>query len=107
MSTWSDVCAWDDIQPERGVGVLVHGQQVALFRVGDEVYALGNRDPFSGANVIARGIVGSKGDQLKVASPMYKQTFDLRTGRCLEDESVSVPAFAARVRDGRIQVALA
>jgi nitrite reductase (NADH) small subunit len=82
----------------------VAGRQVAIFRVDDELYALSNYDPFSEAFVLSRGIVGSAGDRLKVASPVYKQSFDLATGACLEDPSVTVPVFSARVVAGRVQV---
>jgi nitrite reductase (NADH) small subunit len=102
-----DVCALDDLTADRGVCALVGGRQVAVFRVspGGELYALSNYDPFSGAYVLSRGIVGSRDDVPKVASPMYKQTFDLRTGVCLDDPSVSVPTYAVRVVSGRVQVA--
>ena len=107
--TWQDVCASGDLIPDRGACALVGDQQVALFRLGatDELYALSNHDPFSRANVISRGIVGSRGDVAKVASPMYKQSFDLRTGVCLDDPSVSLPVHLVRERDGRVEVALA
>ncbi len=102
---WSAVCKLTDLDPERGAVALVHGRQVALFRThDDEVYAIGHRDPFSGAYVLARGIVGSRGDAPTVASPMYKQVFDLRTGRCLDDEKVAVPSYPVRVVDGMIEV---
>ena len=103
---WVDVCALEDIVPCRGVAALVDGWQVAVFRLDDDqLFALSNFDPFSGAFVISRGIVGSKGDRLKVASPIYKQNFDLRTGECLDDPSVTLPIFAVRAVDGRVQVA--
>jgi nitrite reductase (NADH) large subunit len=100
-----DVCAVTDLLPERGAAAIVGDEQVALFRIDDAIYAIGNRDPFSGADVMSRGIVGSKDDVVKVAAPMYKQTFDLRTGQCLEDEEVSVPVYDVRVVDGRVLVA--
>jgi nitrite reductase (NADH) small subunit len=105
---WVTVCALDDIVPDTAVCALVAGRQVAVARVGDgdEVYAIGNFDPFSKAFVLARGIVGDKGGVPKIASPIYKQSFDLRTGRCLDDASVAVPAYAARVRAGRVEVAV-
>ena len=93
------VCRLDDIVPDTGVAALVRGEQVALFRVDRKVYAIGNRDPFSGANVLSRGIVGDLNGELVVASPVYKQHFSLLTGRCLEDASVSVPVYRASVRD--------
>ncbi|MGH8897408.1 MAG: nitrite reductase small subunit NirD [Egibacteraceae bacterium] len=106
--TWVDVCALDDIVPDRGVAALIGRHQVAVFRVApdDELFALSNYDPFSKAFVLSRGIVGSKGDRLKVASPIYKQNFDLRTGQCLDDPTVAVPTFDVRVTNGLIQVAL-
>jgi nitrite reductase (NADH) small subunit len=105
---WAEVCAFDELIPDRGVCALVGSEQVAVFRVspGDDLYAVSNHDPFSHANVLSRGIVGSRGDAPKVASPMYKQSFDLRTGQCLDDPAVTVPVYAARVLDGRVQVSL-
>ena len=67
--TWVSVCRYDQLVPERGVAALVDGEQVALFRTFDGMlYAIGNRDPFSGAFVLSRGIVGSAGDAPTVAS---------------------------------------
>ncbi len=106
--SWAPVCSFSQLTPDRGVAALVGGCQVAVFRTSpdDAVYAIGNHDPFSGANVLSRGIVGSRGDAPKVASPMYKQSFDLRTGVCLDDASVAVPVFPVRVVDGVVQVAV-
>jgi nitrite reductase (NADH) small subunit len=70
----------------------------------DEVYALSNFDPFSKAFVLSRGIVGDKAGVPKVASPVFKQNFDLRTGQCLDDPKVSVKCYPVRLRDGRVEV---
>jgi nitrite reductase (NADH) small subunit len=106
--TWVEVCGLDDLDLDRGVCALVGPHQVALFRVSPDgaLYALSNYDPFSGAYVLSRGVVGSKGAIPKVTSPVYKQGFDLRTGRCLDDESVTVPTFEVRAVDGRVVVGL-
>ena len=108
VATWTRVCALVDLTPDRGVAALVDGEQVAIFRLSpdDEVVAIGNRDPFSDANVLSRGIVGSRGDITTVASPIYKQRFDLRTGTCVDDPEVSVPVRAVRIVDGWIEVAV-
>jgi len=104
--TWVDVCPLAKLTPGRGVCALVGPYQVAVFRVGEhEVYAVSNYDPFSRTFVLSRGIVGSRGDRLKVASPVYKQSFDLASGECLDDPSVSVPTYEVRVEDGVVQVA--
>jgi nitrite reductase (NADH) small subunit len=102
---WTKICPLDALPVERGVTALVHGQAVAVFRTHDDaVFALGNHDPFSKASVLARGIVGTRGDVPFVASPMHKQAFDLRTGKCLDDESVKVPVYDVRVEDGIVLV---
>ena len=41
-------------------------------------------------------------DQITVASPMYKQHFNLQTGQCLEDETVSIPVYKTQVIDNMV-----
>ena len=104
---WVDICAVEDLTPEAGCGALLDNQQVALFYLPnqpEQLFAIGNYDPLGGANVLARGIVGDLGGQLVVASPLYKQHYDLRTGACLEDDSVSVPCYSARIVSGRVEL---
>ncbi|HEX2659384.1 MAG TPA: nitrite reductase small subunit NirD [Polyangia bacterium] len=105
---WTDVCALEDIWPNSGVAALVEGVQIALVRVGDSavVHGLSNFDPFSEAFVIARGIVGDRNGRPKIASPIFKQNFDLETGVCMDDPSVSLIVYPTRVRDGRVEVAV-
>jgi nitrite reductase (NADH) small subunit len=106
MSGWIDVCGLDDILPDTGVCALLDRRQVAIFRVGEDVFAVSNFDPFSKAFVLSRGIVGDRAGAPKVASPVFKHSFDLRTGRCLDDPTVVLPVYPARVQEGRVQVAL-
>lgn len=99
------VCRLDQVEREGGVVALVRGEAVAVFRTyDDQVHALANYDPYSRASVLARGIVGTRGDVPFVASPMHKQAFDLRTGQCLDDAAVLVPTYDVRVVDGQVQV---
>lgn len=102
---WNPVCRVDDLLVERGACVRVDGRPVALFRLADgTVRALSNDDPFSGASVISRGLVGCREGRCKVTSPMYKQSFDLATGVCLDDPSVSLPVYEVRIVDGVVEV---
>lgn len=108
LDQWTAVCPLDDIVPDTGVCALLNGEQVAVFRVGHGepgVYAIGNYDPNAHAAVLSRGIVGSLGERVVVASPIYKQHFDLRTGECLEAPERSVASYPARVADGMVWVA--
>ncbi len=103
--TWTAVCGYRALTPERGVAALVDGAAVALFRLHDgSLHALSNVDPFSGASVLSRGIVGDRGGVPIVASPVYKQVFDLRTGACLDDASVTVGVYPVRVVDGVVEI---
>ncbi|WP_292602276.1 MULTISPECIES: nitrite reductase small subunit NirD [unclassified Nocardioides] len=102
---WHAVCRLEQLEVERGATALVHGQAVAIFKMSDEtVYALGNHDPFAKASVLAKGIVGRRGDVPFVASPLHRHGFDLRTGRCLEDLAVSVPAYEVKVEGGVVHI---
>ena len=103
--TWVNICPLEKLIPGRGVCALVGDLQVAVFRIaGEEIYAISNFDPFSRAFVLSRGIVGSRAERLKVASPIYKQSFDLDTGECLDDATVTLPTYDVRVVDGIVQV---
>lgn len=111
---WEEVCALEELPIDAGTAALIKQntsdeQQVALFRTGDSdaVYAIGNFDPFSEANVLARGIVCSIGDELAVASPVLKEHFSLTTGKCFEDESVSIPTYATNIVEGRVFIHIA
>lgn len=102
-----DVCAVERLVPGRGVAALVEGVAVALFRLVDgSLHALDNVDPFSGASVLSRGLVGDVDGEPTVAAPHYKQRFSLLDGRCLDAEDVAVRVHEARVVRGRLAVRL-
>lgn len=95
---WLTVCDRALLTPGRGVAALLpDGHQVALFmdRAG-RTYAIDNRDPFTGAYVLSRGLVGSADGAPFVASPLLKQRFDLATGACLDDDGVRVAVYEVR-----------
>ncbi|QRY63737.1 nitrite reductase small subunit NirD [Gordonia sp. PDNC005] len=105
---WTPACAFDRLQPLRGVAVLLPDQmQVALFRLADDsLRAVGNIDPIGRAAVLSRGIVGDRNGFPVVASPLKKQAFSLIDGRCLDVDGVRVPVFATRIGiDGTVFVA--
>ena len=108
MARWLNVCSVDDLQPDSGVCALVEGRQVAIFYMPKDnvVYAIDNYDPFGCANVLSRGIIGDINGQPVVASPLYKQHFNLQTGGCLEDETVTIPAYGIRIENGKVQVSI-
>jgi nitrite reductase (NADH) small subunit len=104
--TWTSVCPVGAVPMGGGVAALLSGDvQVAIFRLpGGTCFGLSNIDPFSGAAVLARGIVGDSDGVPVVASPVYKQRFDLRTGVCLDEDGVWVQTYLVRVRNGVVHV---
>jgi nitrite reductase (NADH) small subunit len=105
--SWYPVCPFTRLPVERAVCVLVGGEQVALVRTREgRVYAVDNLDPVSGAMVMSRGIVGSRGDVDVLISPMHKQAYDLATGRCLDLPELWLGTHDVRVVGGDVEVAL-
>ncbi|MCY1284105.1 Nitrite reductase (NADH) small subunit [compost metagenome] len=109
---WQDVCSRDDLVPNSGVVAWVEGRQVALFYLpgevgGERLYAVENRDPLSGANVIGRGIVGHLGGSLVIASPLYKQHYRLEDGSCLEFPEQQLRVWPVRLNGGAVEIGLA
>lgn len=110
--TWQTICTKADLVAFSGVAAWLETAegpaQVAIFYIprgpntpqlpghGNELYALDHHDPFSDANVIARGIVGDLKGEPVVASPIYKQHFRLEDGSCLEDDSVALRTWPVR-----------
>lgn len=102
VGVWTAACPYARLLPGRGVAVLLpDGVQVALFRLADDsLRAIGNVDPFSGAAVLSRGIVGDRAGRPCVQSPLKKQAFALDDGTCLDDPDVAVPVFRTRITAG-------
>ena len=106
--SWYPVCHLDRLPVERGVCVLVEGEQVALVRTRDgDVYAVDNCDPVSGAMVMSRGIVGTRSDRDVLVSPMHKQAYDIRSGQCLDLPGVWLTVHDVRIVDGDVEIGLA
>jgi len=107
MQRWIRVCGYEELLPDRPVAALVGDQQVAVVRLADgSVHALDNRDPFSRAQVLARGIVGDRDGVAILVSPMHKQAFDLGTGICVDDDGVAVAVHHVRLRAGQVDIAI-
>lgn len=104
---WHRVCSVDDLELSWGEAALVAGRQVALFRTGlSEVFAVAQEDPATGAHVMARGILGSKGARPTIASPLHKEVYDLETGECFSNPGLRIEAFGTRIVDGFVEVQL-
>jgi nitrite reductase (NADH) small subunit len=107
VTGWHRVCALDELEPAWGEAALIGGRQVALFRTGPgEVFAVAHEDPATGAHVMARGIIGSRGTRPTIASPLHKEVYDLETGECFGTAGLSLETFSTRISDGYVEVQL-
>jgi len=106
MSNWLDVCAVEDLEPDSGVCALLGGKQVALFYLTkvNAIYAVANFDPIGKANVLSRGLIGDLGGEPMVASPLYKQHYNLKTGVCFEYDDIRIASYPVRIDNGRVAV---
>ncbi len=109
--TTQTICSVSDLVENSGVCALINdngiSRQVAVFYLPgtqEKVFALGNWDPIGEANVMSRGIVGNIGDDLVVASPLYKQHFSLRTGNCLEEDAC-LPTYSVKIEGDSVVLA--
>ena len=103
------ICEQKNLVANSGICAIVEGQQIALFYLPSEtpkIYAIGNWDPIGKANVLSRCMVGDINDRLVVASPLYKQHFDLQTGECLEDGEVRVPVYSVELSADKVLLTL-
>lgn len=102
---WRDVCAFEQLEPFWGEAALVAGHQIALVRLPDDrVFAVGNLDPVASAQVMSRGIVGSRGDHPTLASPLHKEIYDLASGARLGADGPGLGSYPVRIVDGRVEV---
>lgn len=109
-ASWRALCSRRDLVANSGVVAWLEGEQVALFHLpdteaGEQIFAISNKDPKSGANVIGRGILGQLKGDLVIASPLYKQHFRLADGSCLEYPEQQLQVWPARLNGDAVEIA--
>lgn len=106
-TSWHRVCPVEELELAWGEAALIEGQQIALFRTApEEVFAVAQQDPAMLANVMARGIIGSRGTRPTIASPLHKEVYDLETGECFTNPELALATFSTRLVDGYVEVAV-
>ena len=106
MSEWTKICDHKSLMNNSGICAKFDDQQVAIFycKRSDNVYAVSNFDPVGKAQVMSRGIMGSTKGVTYVASPLYKERYDLATGICIDKPELSLTTFDVRISDNEIQL---
>lgn len=81
--------------------VTIRGREIALFRRGEQVYALDNECPHRGGPIGEGRIQGDR-----VTCPWHEWTFDIPSGVCTLNPAAKVKAYPVRVEEGTVKVAL-
>ncbi|MCD8513411.1 MAG: nitrite reductase small subunit NirD [Nitrincola sp.] len=106
-SQWLPICTVDNLIPNSGIVALLNGESVAIFwlpHAETKLYALSHLDPFSGAEVIGHGLICESKGRWSVASPVYKQHFDLETGQCLESDEIKLTCYPVRIHNNWVEL---
>jgi nitrite reductase (NADH) small subunit len=101
------ICKKSDLVENSGVCALINNEQVAIFylpHTEKKLFAISNWDPIGKANVLSRGILGDIKGSIVVASPLYKQHFDLETGMCIEDESIKLKTYPVFLEGDSVKI---
>ena len=105
-TTWIYACSIDDV-PENGGVCVKHGsEQIALFsfnRLG-EWFAVQNECPHRKQMALSRGMIGTAGEEPKIACPFHKKTFSLKTGACLNGDECALKTYPVKVMDNKVYI---
>ncbi|MFD2932332.1 nitrite reductase small subunit NirD [Spirosoma flavum] len=106
--TWHIAGRVDDIPEDGGACALIDGRQIAIFNFArrGEWYATDNECPHRQQMALGRGMIGSQGDEPKVACPFHKRTFSLKTGQCLNDDAYQINTYPIKVDAGLVYIGL-
>lgn len=105
---WIKVGCVSDFPANGGAAIKYGKVQIAVYNFASrgEWYACQNMCPHMNAFVLSRGIIGTVGSEPKVACPLHKKPFSLKTGECLSGEEYSVKVFPVRVDTDEVFVEL-
>jgi nitrite reductase (NADH) small subunit len=106
VSGWFYACLVEDVPENGGVCVKCYDDQVALFhfaRLG-KWFATQNQCPHRRQMALSRGMIGTQGDEPKVACPFHKKTFSLETGQCLNGDECAIKTYEVKVENGRVYI---
>ena len=103
---WFKAARVTDFPENEGACIRYKNTQIAVFNFSrkNEWYACQNLCPHKQQMILARGIIGTSGEEPKVACPFHKRTFSLRNGECLNASEESISVFPVRIHDGYVYV---
>jgi nitrite reductase (NADH) small subunit len=101
---WYQACRVSDVPANGGVCVKYKDEQIALFHFTrtNEWFATQNECPHRNQMALSRGMIGTAGDEPKVACPFHKKTFSLATGKCLSGDECSIRTYEVKIEGDQV-----
>ncbi len=100
MSGWTDVASLDDFAASDAIAVAAAGREIAIYRIGDEVFATANRCTHGDAQLCEGFLEGHE-----IECPFHQGRFDVRTGAATcAPAAVALAIYPARIEGGRIEL---
>ena len=102
MNNWIDALASEDLPTDDVVGVAVDGRDIALYAVGEEVYATDNLCTHGHARLCDGFLEGHE-----IECPLHQGKFDVRNGQpTCAPPTDALRSYPVKVEGGRVWLAL-
>ncbi len=99
---WVDVCPASDVSDDFPVAVIVDGKEIALYRVGDEVFATDNLCTHGHARLCEGFQEG-----YEIECPLHQGRFDVRSGKALcAPLTTDIKIYPVRLADERVNIGI-
>lgn len=97
---WIEACRTDEVDEDLPKSVKLNGQEIGIFKLGDELFALEDVCPHAYA-LLSQGFVEGE----EVECPLHGAVFNIRTGKCLRDIGErDIKTYAVKEEDGAVFV---
>ena len=108
INAWFLACYKQEVPANGGVCVKFGEEQIALFHFTrtDEWFATQNECPHRRQMALSRGMIGSAGEEPKVACPFHKKTFSLVTGECLSGDECTIKTYPVCVKNNYVYIGI-
>lgn len=100
------VCRADEVVSDRGLAVKAGGEPLAIFRIGERVFAVRDLCPHAGSPLSAGAAYPDDDGKPVVVCPVHYWLFSLEDGSCPYHPGMQAVVYEAGVSDGEVWVEL-